>query len=195
MKTKYFLFVFLLFVTSDIFSQSEQKEELKISGPFYKISLATTLTINEDWTIEPDDGEPFLEPSALFVNNTVGYQFDKRSLISLNFEYDWHSEQGLHFFPAYLGFQYNILHYDDVMDDGAISPSNVFIRGGYGTFLSLGKSFEKGNMYKFGLGYQHQVDDSNNSILFGLDFTRKRFGYRTLEGLSSVSIFLEFMVF
>lgn len=195
MKTKYFLFVFLLFVTSDIFSQTGQIEELKISGPFYKISLAATLTINEDWTIETDDDEPFLVPSALFINNTVGYQFDKRSLLSLNFEYDWHSKQGLHFFPAYLGFQYNIFHYEDVMDDGSISQSNMFIRGGYGTFLSLGKSFQKGNMYKFGLGYQIQLSDNNNSILIGLDYTRKRFGYRTLEGLSSVSIFLEFMVF
>lgn len=194
MKPNCFTFVSLLFVTSHIFSQTEPLENVKISGPFYKISLATTLKINEDYTVEPDDGEPFLEPSAFFVNNTVGYQFDRRSLISLNFEYDWHSEQGLHFFPAYLGFQYNILHFEDLID-GNIDQSNVFIRGGYGTFLSLGKSFEKGNMYKFGLGFQGQIDDKNNSILFGLDFTRKRFGYRTLEGLSSVSIFLEFMVF
>jgi len=176
------------------FMASSQNDTIRTHGVFYKISLASTLTINEDWTIEPDDGEPFLEPSALFVNNTLGYQFDARTLIGLNFEYDWHSKQGLHFFPAYLGLQYNILHYEDVIE-GSISQSNVFIRGGYGTFLSLGRSFEKGNMYKFGLGYQGQVDIHNNSVLIGLDFTRKRFGYRTLEGLSSVSIFLEFMVF
>ena len=71
----------------------------------------------------------------------------------------------------------------------------MFLRGGYGKLLSMGKSFEKGNFMKFGIGFQGQVDDSNNSILIGLDFTRKRFGYETLEGISSVSIFLEFMVF
>ncbi|MEN3323348.1 hypothetical protein VP395_06390 [Mariniflexile soesokkakense] len=49
-------------------------------------------------------------------------------------------------------------------------------------------------MYKLGLGYQG-ILENYNSLLIGLDFTRKRFGYRTLEGLSSLSIFLEFMLF
>jgi hypothetical protein len=71
----------------------------------------------------------------------------------------------------------------------------MFIRGGYGTLLGLGKSFEKGNMYKFGVGLQTFDSNFRNSFLIGLDFTRKRFGYKTLEGLSSVSIFLEFMFF
>jgi len=57
----------------------------------------------------------------------------------------------------------------------------------------LGKSIEKGNIYKFGFGFQGDIDDKNNSLLIGLDFSRKRFGYKTLEGLSSISIFLEFM--
>lgn len=183
-----------MLVSASFFSQTEKMEDLKTSGLFYKISLATTLKINEDWTIETDDDETFLEPSALFVNNTFGYQFDRRSSIELNFEYDWHSEQGLHFFPGYLGFRHNIIHFEELIDD-RYSQSNFFIRGGYGTLLSLGKSFEKGNIYKFGIGFQGQIDDYNNSILIGLDFTRKRFGYRTLEGLSSISIFLEFMVF
>jgi len=188
MKLKLFIFAILFIASTHVFSQDESidtKKEEKTSGFFYKISLATTLKINEDWTIETDDDETFLEPSALFVNNTIGYQFDSRSLIGLNFEYDWHSEQGLHFFPAYIGYQYNILDFDD----------KLFIRGGYGTLLGMGKSFEKGNMYKFGIGVQLYDKNFRNSFLLGLDFTRKRFGYRTLEGLSSVSIFIEFMIF
>lgn len=181
MKTKYILFISLMFVITPIFSQENTE---KISGLFYKISLATTLTINEDYTIEPDDGEPFLEPSALFVNNTVGYQFDKRTSIGLNFEYNWHSKQGLHFFPAYLNLQHNLSSDRDV---------NLFVRGGYGTLLHMGNSFEKGTMFRLGAGIQGDIDAKNNSILIGLDYTRKRFGYRTLDGLSSVSIFLEFM--
>ena len=50
-------------------------------------------------------------------------------------------------------------------------------------------------MYKFGVGFQTFDDNFRNSFLIGLDFTRKRFGYKTLEGVSSVSIFLEFMLF
>jgi hypothetical protein len=176
--------LFCLFLITCHFAFSQQQSE-KISGIYYKFSLATTLTINEDYVaFDDDDSSTLLEPSALFVNNTIGYQFDRRTLIGLNLEYDWHSKQGLHFFPAYLSLQHNLIAGDD----------NLFIRGGYGTLLGMGKSFEKGNMYKLGIGYQG-VLENNNSLLIGLDFTRKRFGYRTLEGLSSVSIFLEFMLF
>ena len=181
MKASITLFL-LSFITLSSFSQVHEE---KTSGLFYKISLATTLAINDDYGEEGHEDETMFIPSALFVNNTIGYQLDKLSLFGLNFEYDYHSRQGLHFAPAYLSFQYNIITNDD----------NVFIRGGYGTLLGLGKSFEKGNMYKFGLGLQTFGNNLKNSFLIGLDFTRKRFGYKTLEGLSSVSIFLEFMLF
>jgi len=172
----------LLFCSLTAFSQTETE---KTNGLFYKISLATTLTINEDYTIEPEDGEPFLNPSALFVNNTVGYQFDRRTSLGLNFEYNWHSKQGLHFFPAYLNLQHNLF----------VTDVNYFVRAGYGTLLQMGNSFEKGNLFKLGFGVQGGVGNKNNSMLLGLDFTRKRFGYKNLEGVSSVSIFLEFMFF
>jgi hypothetical protein len=180
MKTNYIIIISFLILCAPIFSQEKTE---KTSGIFYKISLATTLTINEDYTIEPEDGEPFLEPSALFVNNTVGYQFDQRTSIGLNFEYNWHSKQGLHFFPAYINLQHNLSVNRDV---------NLFVRGGYGTLLKMGNSFEKGSLFKVGAGIQGDIG-KNDSILIGLDYNRKRFGYRTLDGLSSVSIFLEFM--
>ncbi len=170
------------FFANTIFSQTDTE---KTNGIFYKISLATSLKINEEYNVGNDEGETLINPSAYFINNTFGYQFDKRSIIGLNFEYDWHSQQELHFFPTYLSFQYNIIADDD----------NVFIRGGYGSLLGISNDFEKGNMYKLGLGVQIVNFDNDDSFLIGLDFTRKRFGYRTLEGLSSVSIFIEFMLF
>lgn len=173
-----------LFLLPFYFAFSQEASE-KTRGIFYKFSLATTLTINGDYSVGNDEEETFFEPSALFVSNTVGYQFDKRTSVGLNFEYNWHSKQGLHFFPAYLDLKHNIIVYD----------INYFVRTGYGTLLGMGKSFEKGNMYKLGIGIQGGVGNKNKSMLLGLDFTRKRFGYRTLEGLSSVSIFLEFMLF
>ncbi len=180
MKQIYSLLFFLVFQLN-----YSQIQEEKTNGLFYKISLATTLTINGDYSIGNDEGETLINPSALFINNTVGYQFDNRTQIGLNFEYNWHSQQGLHFFPTYLNLQHNIIADDD----------NVFVRAGYGTLLGLSKDFEKGNTYKFGFGFQTFDKNFRNSFLIGLDFTRKRFGYRTLEGLSSVSIFLEFMLF
>ena len=59
-------------------------------------------------------------------------------LLGLNFEYNWHSQQGLHFFPAYLSFQYSL--------NKNIENSAFFARFGYGTLLGISTDFEKGNI-------------------------------------------------
>lgn len=170
-----------IFLAIPLFSFSQ---DLK-NGIFYKISIATTLGINEDYELF-DEGESgaLLEPSAFFINNTVGYQFDERTSIGMNFEYNWYSKTGFHFFPAYLSMRYNIIVDDD----------NVFIRTGYGRLINLGNVFEKGTMYKVGAGIEI-FNESNSTLLIGLDFSRKRFGFKQTEKLTSVSIFFEFMVF
>lgn len=177
------ILLFLFLILS--FSSFSQIKKEKINGIFYKVALSTTLSVNEENTLFANDDEPFFNFSALFVNNTLGYQFDRRTSIAANLEYNWHYQQGLHFAPAYVSLRHNIIVDDD----------NVFIRGGYGTLLGISKDFQKGNMYKLGLGIQIVDFDNDNSFLIGLDFSRKRFGYRTLEGLSSISIFIEFMLF
>ena len=182
MKQFYPLF-FLLFFLSSLCHSQIRKE--KASGFFYKISLATTLTINENYATNNNNHETLLNPSAFFVNNTIGYQLNKRTILGLNFEYDYHSQQGLHFFPTYLNLHHNII----------LNDSNFFVRCGYGSLLGISKNFEKGTMYKLGIGTQMFDDYFRNSILIGIDFTRKRFEHKTLEGLSSVSVFLEFMLF
>ena len=161
------------------------QEDIKTNGLFYKISLAVTLTNNEDYTIGNNEGHTFINMNGLFINNALGYQFDGRTSVDMNVEYDHYIHQEFNFLPIYFGFNYNILDFDDV----------VFIRGGYGKILKIGKSFENGTQYKAGLGYRHFDDNFKNSWLIGLDFARKRFGYKQEEKLSSVSIFVEFMVF
>jgi hypothetical protein len=187
--------VALLFLSTPIHAQFDlhgsapaSKDSIKTHGVFYKFSFGGSLAINEDYDpdytdIYGDPVEPFFEFGAIFLNNTVGYQFDKRSSLGLNFEYAWHSKQGLHFFPAYLSFRHNIG-----------KEYLYFIRGGYGTFLGISKDFEKGNMYKFGIGVNIDSEKGNTTYLIGLDFTRKRFGYRNLEGLSSFSIFFDIIL-
>jgi len=179
---KQLLTILFLFISLTVFSQEDEE----INGFYYKISLATTLTINEDYTItQDDDTGPLILPSAFFINNTFGYRFDERSAIGLNLEYNWHSESGLHFFSAHLSFRYNIIADDD----------NVFVRSGYGRLLNLGKSFESGTIYKVGAGVEIFNEDYTNSFLIGLDFSRKRFGYKQLDKLSSIAVFFEFMLF
>ena len=98
-------------------------------GLFYKLGLATTLTINEDYVVgDKEDNEAFFRFNAFFLNNTVGYKFDSRSSIGLNLEYDWHSESGLQFLPLHLSFRYNVIQKDD----------NVFVRSSYGRLLKQG---------------------------------------------------------
>ena len=161
------------------------QDNIKTNGPFYKISVAATLTNNEDYTIGNDEGHNFIDVNGLFINNSLGYQFDGRTSVDLNVEYDHYLRQDLNFLPVYLGFNYNILDVDDVL----------FIRGGYGKLIKAGKSFENGTQYKVGIGYRSFDDNFKNSWLIGLDFSRKRFGYKQQEKLSSISVFLEFMVY
>jgi hypothetical protein len=85
-----------------VFSQND--EEIKTNGLFYKVSFAVTLTINEDYTINNDEGETFINPNAIFINNTLGYQFDERTSIALNLEYNNYLKQDFNFLPAYLKF-------------------------------------------------------------------------------------------
>jgi hypothetical protein len=180
MKQTFLLLIIL--VSNFSFSQDDTE---KTKGLFYKISISSTLKINEDFTLGNDDDETFINPSAFFINNTLGYQFDERTSIGLNIEYDRHTKQGLNFMPTYLSFRYNLFDFDD----------KLFIRGGYGRLLNISDTFEKGTLYKFGIGYQTFDEDFENSWLIGFDFSRKRFGFRQTEKLSSVSIFLEFQLF
>jgi len=172
-----YLFTFFFFLIS--FTTSSQEK----NGFYYKLSLASTLTINEDFTLGNDEGETLINPSAIFINNTISFKFNQKSSVGINIEYDWHSRQGLHFFPIYISYRYNIFEFED----------NFFIRSGYGRLISLNKHVENGTMYKVGLGFEIFDDDYKNSILIGLDFNRKRFGYKQLEKISSVAIFLEYI--
>lgn len=178
---KKFTLFLLLFASCLTFSQDDAKTQ----GLFYKISLAGTLTTNEDFELGSNDGEGLIILNALFFNNTFGLRIDNRFSAGLNLEYEGHLKQNLNFLPAYVSLRYVLFEYED----------NFFIRGGYGQLLKLNDNFEKGGFYKAGMGFQIFDDDYRNSFLFGLDFTRKQYGFIRQDKISSVSVFLEFEVF
>lgn len=160
-------------------------QDTSVPGLFYKISLATTFTNNEDYTFNSDDDSgPFLIPNAFILNNTFGYKLDNRSFVGMNIGYNHHFEYSLNFVPAYLSFQYNIFDFEDAF----------FLRAGYGKLLKFGKIFEKGSLYTVGLGFQIYDQNYKNSFHLGVDFSRKRFGIKQKDKLSSVSLFLEYMI-
>ena len=170
---------FVLLLSVMILSAQETSKKL---GLFYKLGVATTLTINEDYVVGDDeDNEAFFRFNAFFLNNTIGYKFDPRSSIGINLEYDWHSESGLMFMPLHLSFRYNVIQKDE----------NVFIRSSYGRLLDVGNSFEAGSLYKVGIGAEIFNEASNNSGLLGIESTQKSFGFREEEKLVSISFFLE----
>jgi len=140
-----------------------------------KISLAGTLTTNENFELGSNDGETLIILNALFINNTFGLQIDNRFSSGLNLEYEGHLKQNLNFLPAYVSLHYVLFEYED----------NFFIRGGYGQLLKLNSNFEKGGFYKASMGFQIFDDDYRNSFLIGLDFTRKQFGFLRHDKISS----------
>ncbi len=172
------------FILLNSISINAQEEE-KTKGLYYKISAAITLMLNENYTVDTDDDESLFAANAIFINNSLGLQVDDRISVDINAQIDMHLKQDLRFFPVYFSSQYNL-----VEDD-----SNIFLRAGYGRMFKLTKKFKKGSMYKTGLGIQFFDDNFRNSLLLGLDFTRKRFGFREREKLSSLSIFLEYRLF
>jgi len=177
---KHSLILFLILASLSLQSQNE-KPRL-----FYKISAAATLTLNEDWTISNEESIPLIGTNGHFVNATVGYQLSSRTSIGLNFQYDYFLEQDLNFFPVHFTFRYNLFDFDD----------KFYVRAGYGIFAEVAKDFETGSMYRAGVGFQIFMDeDYEKSMLFGLDFSRRRFGFRESEKLSSLAISLEFQLF
>lgn len=112
-------------------------------------------------------------------------KLNEKFSVGLNIEYDWHSKQGFNFLPIYVSSKYNIIEDEE----------NFFVRGGYGVIMSPNNNFEKGTFYKLGNGLQIFDDAYKNSWLISLDFSRKHFGYNHLEKISSVSVFVEFMLF
>lgn len=161
------------------------QEEEKTRGFYYKISMSGTLAINENYTVQTDDDESLVKLNGFFINNTIGLQVDERVSIGLNGEIDIHDRQRLKFAPIFISSHYNL-----IVDD-----ANYFIRGGIGRLVKLGKDYENGTFYKLGLGIQIFDKNFRNSFLIGADFSRKRFGFKEQEKLSSMAIFLEYRIF
>jgi len=175
------LLVSVFFLSNISYGQEEEKTR----GFFYKISMAGTLTMNENYTIQTDDDERLVKLNGFFINNTFGLQVDERVSIGLNAEIDFYERQQLKFTPIYISARYNL-----IVDD-----LNYFVRGGIGRLIKLGKHYENGTLYKLGLGLQLFDKNFRNSLLIGVDFSRKRFGFKEQEKLSSMAIFIEYQIF
>lgn len=81
---KTLLFIAIFGFIQQLFSQE------KYPKPFFTTSIATTLTVNENYTLNSEDGEPFLLPNSLLARIGFGYQLHRRALLSLHAGFDHH---------------------------------------------------------------------------------------------------------
>lgn len=155
MKIK--LLLLCVLVSAQLLSQE------RIGRPFLSGSFNFTLGINEDYTINNDDDEPFLIPAALFLRTGFGYEFKKRIAISFNAGFDYHWNYATSAFPTYSTLKYNITGDED---------DAFFVELSYGKMFRFSNKYPDGNYYGFGIGTQVAGENRWNTII-RLDFHRK----------------------
>ncbi|KGL62748.1 hypothetical protein [Polaribacter sp. Hel1_85] len=172
--------IMLLFLaTQTSFSQE------KLGKPFFTGSGNVTLSINEHYTLDPDDGEPFLVPNAIFFRMGFGYEFKKRVALSVNGGFDYHWNYAVSAFPTYFSLKYNITE-----DQG----DNFFTEVSYGKMWRPSVNYPDGNYYRIGLGTQVAGSARWNTI-FRLDFHRKGIIGFENNRLDSISLGIGFLFF
>ena len=176
--TKQLLFI-ALFLVIQVTSQE------KLGRPFFTGSSNITLGINENYTLNTDDDESLLEPTALFLRLGFGYEFKRRIAVSFNAGYDYHWNYAISAFPTYGSLKFNITERED---------DTFFVEMSYGKMWRPSNRYPDGNYYGFGIGTQFAGEKRWNGIL-RLDFHRKGILGFENNRLDSVSFGIGFSFF
>jgi hypothetical protein len=174
----------LLFCIAFLFAVQLASQE-KLGRPFFKSSFNFTLGINENYTLDPDDGEPLIVPAAIFLRIGVGYEFKRRLAISVHAGYDFHWNYAVDAFPTYTTLRYNISERED---------NALFIETSYGKMWRPTNKYPDGNYYGVGIGSQIAGEKRWNTIV-RIDFHRKGLLGFENNRLDSVSLGLGFIFF
>tara|TARA_R110001583_G_scaffold25521_2_gene92203 strand:- start:1253 stop:1789 length:537 start_codon:yes stop_codon:yes gene_type:complete len=150
---------FLLLTNLVVFSQREVN---------YNFTINTTFTTNDyfgeydeysnevDWNI--------IVPRAIMFRNGFDVKLNNFITTGINLGLDWHPDLEVLAIPYYLDAKFTLVQSDD---------DKLFIGGGIGKLLKIGKAFERGNYYKVGMGYQISTENSHSYIL-SMDFHQKK---------------------
>lgn len=176
---KIVLFITLLSLSQQLFSQEAYRK------PFFTTSIATTLTVNENYTLDSDDGEPFFLPNSLIARIGFGYQFHRRVLASIHTGFDHHWGYSINAIPTYGTLRFNI-----TKNDG----DAFFMESSYGKLWRPSNRFSDGNYYGLGVGFEVQ---NTSSIKSSIRFKYHRKSILGFENnrLDSFSIGIGFSVF
>ena len=80
----------------------------KWGKPFFTGAANLTFGVNEHYTLDPDDGETLLIPTAIFLRTGFGYEIKKRVAFSFNIGLDYHWNYAVSAIPTYGSLRYNI---------------------------------------------------------------------------------------
>tara|TARA_B110000503_G_scaffold86076_1_gene131074 strand:- start:523 stop:1056 length:534 start_codon:yes stop_codon:yes gene_type:complete len=167
------------------FSALGASSQEKLGKPFFTGTFNFTLGVNENYTINNDDGEYFIVPAAIFLRTGFGYEFKRRVAISFNAGFDYHWNYAVSAFPTYGTLKYNITEDDD---------DALFIEASYGKMWRPSPKYPDGNYYGFGIGVQVAGVNRWNTMV-RLDVHRKGvYGFEN-NRLDSVSLGIGFSFF
>lgn len=157
----------------------------KLGRPFFTSSFNFTLGINENYTLDPDDGESLIIPAAIFLRLGIGYEFKRRLAVSLHAGYDFHWNYAIDAFPTYTTLRYNIYERED---------DAFFIETSYGKMWRPSSRYPDGNYYGFGIGSQI-ADGKRWNTIVRIDFHRKGLIGFENNRLDSISLGMGFSFF
>ena len=178
MKKEYIL-ILLFFAPLISFSQE------KLGKPFFTGAANLTFGVNEHYTLDPDDGEPLIIPSAIFLRMGFGYEFKKRFAISINGGFDYHWNYALSAYPTYSSVKYIITE-----NQG----DQFFTEVSYGKMWRSSREFPDGSYYRLGLGTQVKGKGRWDTIV-RLDFHRKGIIGFENNKIDSISLGIVFSFF
>ena len=175
----------LITIFSLFLFQIHKAQEKKIR-PFFSGTFKLTFAVNEDFTIDPDDDQPFLIPTATFFRFGVGYQLGNKFSLSLHGGYDYHFPYAINAFPTYVTGRYNVW--------GDFEES-FFAQFSRGKMWRPSSRFSDGDYYNFGVGWQLEADSRWKPII-RLTYHRKKIRRFEDNGrLESISLGIGFIFF
>ena len=134
----------------------------------YNFSLNFTLTSNPNFgsydEYFDDTDWSIVIPNAILIRNGFDVELNKLVSVGINLGLDWHSELDVLALPYFADVKLNLVKIDD---------DRLYITGGVGKLLKIGKGFDRGEYYKFGLGYEVSSNDKFGFILKA-DFHQKK---------------------
>lgn len=174
--------IFLLLLFFCVIKISSQE---KLGRPFFTGSSSLTFGINEHYTLDPDDGETLIIPTAIFFRFGFGYEIKRRIAISFNAGFDYHWNYATSAIPTYSSLKYNISEDED---------DAFFAEISYGKMWRPSANYPNGNYFGFGIGGQIAGEQRWNTIV-RLDFHRKGIIGFENNRLDSVSLGIGFSFF